>query len=113
MAHLAEPVVAAGLAEPVEQFQAMVVMVASQATAELEATAEPASQARTGRIPEILAKPEGVEAMELLAEPEVLVESEARPLEWGLQGPMGTAEPEATGEMLVWLEMAATVPMVM
>ena len=48
MAHSAEQAVAAGPAEPAEQFQAMAVMVASRATAELEVTAEPASQARTG-----------------------------------------------------------------
>jgi hypothetical protein len=100
MAQSAEPAVAAGQAEPVEQFQAMAVMVASRATAEPEVLAEPASQARRGRIRETLAKPEGMEAMEPLAEPEVLVESEARPLEWGLQVAMGTAAPEATGEML-------------
>ena len=47
--------------------------------------------------------------MEPLAEPEVLVESEARPLEQGLQVPMGTAAPEAMGEMLAWLEMVALV----
>jgi hypothetical protein len=51
MAQSAEQAVAAEPAEPAEpvaQFQATVVMVASQATAELEATGEPASQARTG-----------------------------------------------------------------
>jgi len=113
MAQSAEQAVAAGPADPVAQFQATVVMVASRATAELEATGEPASQARRGRIRETLAKPEGVEAMEPMAVPEVLVESGARPLELGLQVPMGTAEPEATGEMLAWLEMVATVLMVM
>jgi hypothetical protein len=50
-----------------------------------------------------------MEAMEPLAEPEVLVEAEARLLEWGLQVPMGTAAPEAMGEMLAWLEMVALV----
>ena len=113
MAQSAEQAVAAGPADPVEQFQAMAVMVASRATAELEATGEPASQARRGRIRETLAKPEGMEAMEPMAEPEVLVESGARPLDRGLQVPMGTAEPEAMGEMLAWLEMVATVLMVM
>jgi len=113
MAQPAEQAATEEPAEPVEQFQAMVVMEASRATAEPEVLAEPASQARRGRIQETLAKPEGMEAMEPLAEPEVLVESEARLLEWGLQVPMGTAAPEAMGEMLVWLEMAATVPMVM
>ena len=51
--------------------------------------------------------------MEPMAVLEVLVESEARPLEQGLQVPMGTAAPEAMGEMLAWLEMVATVLMVM
>jgi hypothetical protein len=100
MAQSAEQAATEEPAEPVEQFQAMVVMEASRATAEPEVLAEPASQARRGRIRETLAKPEGMEAMEPLAEPEVLVESEARLLEWGLQVPMGTAAPEATGEML-------------
>ena len=111
MAQSAEQAVAAEPAEPVAQFQATVVMVASQATAELEATAEPASQARRGRIRETQAEPEGMEAMEPMAVPEVLVESEARPLEQGLQVPMGTAELEATAEMRAWLEMVALAQM--
>jgi hypothetical protein len=113
MAHLAEPVVAAGLAERVEQFQAMVVMVASQATAELEATAEPASQARTGRIPEILAQPEGMEATEPLAGPEVLEGSEVRPLDRESQGPTGQVAVEAMGDLLARPETAATAELVM
>jgi hypothetical protein len=116
LARTVKPEVRAEWAEPgvlADRFQAMAVMVASRATVEPEVTAEPASQARRGRIRETLAKPEGMEAMEPLAEPEVLVEAEARLLEWGLQVPMGAAAPEAMGEMLAWLEMVATVPMAM
>ena len=109
MAQSAEQAVAAGPADPVEQFQAMAVMVASRAMVEPEVLAEPASQARRGRIRETLAKPEGMEGMEPLAEPEGMVESEARPLELGLQVRMDSEGMEAMGEMLAWLEMAARV----
>ncbi len=115
LARTVKPEVRAEWAEPgvlVDRFLEMAVMVASRATVEPEVLAEPAWQARRGRIQETQAKPEGMEAMEPLAEPEGMVESEARPLELGLQVPMGTAAPEATVEMLAWLEMAATVPMV-
>jgi hypothetical protein len=62
-----------------DRFQVMAVMVASRATAEPEVTAEPASQARRGRIRETLAKPEGMEEMEPLAGPEDLAEWEVQP----------------------------------
>jgi hypothetical protein len=105
-AQSAEQAVAAGLAEPVAQFQATAVSEVLEAMAELEATAEPASQARPGRIRETLAKPAVMEGMEPLAEPEGMVDSEARPLELGLQGPEGM---EARGEMRARLELAVLV----
>jgi hypothetical protein len=116
MAHPAEPVVAAGPVDPVdpvEQFQAMAVMVASRATVELEVTAELVLQARTGRIPEILAQPEGMEEVAQQEDPAVMAASEVLPKVSDQLVRMALVETAALVARQAQPEMAAMVPLEM